>query len=507
MGPAISAVGTGTIGEALADRPEAALVIGVRRKAGLLVAGPGSAVAEKVLGASVVTIAGAALPATGRPLETATVAVPRGAGAADGREVRPGGLVRRVVIVDLGELPDGAAPEPGIIFGAALASSRGLAGDVVSLLALETADETGAGLVAEGHAAGRWRYSRSAARDEGEIIVATEVEVSDDLLLRARLASGAVAWVRSVVEAPPNQLGPQEFADAVVAYSDRVAGGAVTVDIWDAAALAARGFGGTLGVGAGSARPPLVVELRTDGVGPVTALAGKGITFDSGGLNLKRDPGEIAWMKADMAAAAAVAAAVITSAALGRAGALHAVLPVAENMPGGGAQRPGDVVQHPDGRTTEVVDTDSEGRLVLADALAWLAAERPARLIDVGTLTDSGAVGTAFWGCWGTSEVLARELLTAGRAVADPGWLLPLHDSYSVLLESRVADVANCSAAAPDTGQLAATYLRTFTADVPWLHIDNGSSAWLERDTPSWPAGPTATPVRALIEMLSPAGA
>ena len=151
-----------------------------------------------------------------------------------------------------------------------------------------------------------------------------------------------------------------------------------------------------------------------------------------------------------------------------------------------------------------MIDTDSEGRLVLADALAWLARGRPGRLVDVGTLTDSGAVGTAFWGCWGTSGVVAEELLAAGRAAADPGWRLPLHASYAELLESRVADIANCSVDVPDTGQLAATYLRTFTGDVPWVHIDNGSSAWLERDAAPWPAGPTAAPVRALIEFLSP---
>jgi leucyl aminopeptidase len=209
-------------------------------------------------------------------------------------------------------------------------------------------------------------------------------------------------------------------------------------------------------------------------------------------------------MKSDMAAAASVAAAVIAAAALGRTAPVVAILPVAENMPGGSALRPGDVVSHPGGRTTEVLDTDCEGRLVLADALGWLAQQRPQHIVDVGTLTDSGAVGTAFWGCWATSDEVGTALVNAGSRVFDPGWALPLHPTYVALLPSRVADIANASPDAPDSGQLAATYLRTFVGDVPWVHVDNGSSAWLERDSYPWPAGPTGTPVRALVEFLHP---
>ncbi len=492
MGAAIVAVAVDGIAAALAARPGATLVVGVRRAEGRFAAGAGAGAAERVLGIDTAGLAAAVLASGHAAFATGVAAVPSAHG------------IRRVVLADLGELAAGAAPSAETLFGAALAASRAAEGPVVSLLGLEASDAAGLRLVAEGHAAGGWRY-RAGARPASEIVVATPgVADAERDLERARIVADAVAWVRTVVETPPNRLGPAAFAEAVTSFAAELAGDAVSVAVWDAGALAERDFGGTLGVGGGSARPPLAIELRTFGPGPVTALAGKGITFDSGGLNLKRDPGEISWMKTDMAAAASVAAAVIAAAALGGSGPLHAVLPVAENMPGGGAQRPGDVVRHPDGRTTEVIDTDSEGRLVLADALAWLARGRPGRLVDVGTLTDSGAVGTAFWGCWGTSGAVAEALLAAGRAAADPGWRLPLHPSYAELLESRVADIANCSVDAPDTGQLAATYLRTFTGDVPWVHIDNGSSAWLERDAAPWPAGPTAAPVRALIEFLSP---
>ena len=391
-----------------------------------------------------------------------------------------------------------AGPDAAGLFAAALAAARNCSGDVV----VELGPGDDAEAVATGLAAGVWRYLRPGAADPARLLVL--VGAGEPALVRARVIAHAEAWVRQLVETPANLLGPLAFANAIRLFAAELAP-AVTVRVWDAAELAGRGFGGTAGVGSGSAQPPLVVELLAPGEGPVTALAGKGITFDSGGIDLKRDQGELAWMKTDMAAAASVAAAVVATAALRPGLALHAILPVAENMPGPTALRPGDVVTHPGGRTTEVVDTDCEGRLVLADALAWLAETAPARLIDVGTLTDSGGVGTAYWGCWGTAPALAAALTTAGREVGDPGWELPLHPSYDALLASRVADSANAPADAPDTGQVAATFLRPFAGDVPWVHIDNGSGAWLERDAGAWPAGPTGTPLRALVRWLTTA--
>ncbi|MDL9980388.1 hypothetical protein [Microbacterium candidum] len=385
---------------------------------------------------------------------------------------------------------------PSGTFAAALAAAGSCGGDVI--VELDPAADTE--LIATGLAAGVWRYARPGVPELSRSLVL--VGAAEAPLARARVIARAEAWVRQLVETPANLLGPRAFADEVRRFASEHSP-AVVVAVWDAEDLAAQGFGGTLGVGGGSAQPPLVIELRTPGDGPVTALAGKGITFDSGGIDLKRDQGELAWMKTDMAAAASVAAAVIAIATLRPGLPLHAILPVAENMPGPAALRPGDVVAHPAGRTTEVVDTDCEGRLVLADALAWLAATGPARLVDVGTLTDSGGVGTAYWGCWGTSPALAAEVTAAGGAAGDPGWALPLHPSYDALLSSRVADSANAPTDAPDTGQVAATYLRPFAGDVPWLHIDNGSGAWLERDAGGWPAGPTGTPLRALIRWLS----
>jgi len=474
-------------GQTLARHRDVDVIVGLFSGPRGVRGGRGAALLGEVLGVDVVELAAADPDFDGGPSARSTAMVSG-----------PSGPLR-VVIVGLAH----RVGSPHELFDAALATNPGRA--IVSTLSLEADDALGA--VAQGHAIGAWRYRRDPNAPAKQV----PVELVDDfaidassILARARVVAAVTRWVRQLVEMPPNTMRPSDFADAVKALANDVAPGAVAVDIWDESTLRARGFGGTLAVGAGSAHPPLVIELRIEGHGPSTALAGKGITFDSGGINLKRDGGELSWMKSDMAAAASVAAAVIASAALGRTAPVVAILPAAENMPGGTALRPGDVLSHPGGRTTEVLDTDCEGRLVLADALGWLAGQGPSQLVDVGTLTDSGAVGPAFWGCWATSGELAAAVVDAGSRAYDPGWVLPLHPSYASMLPSRVADIANASPDEPDSGQLAATYLRTFVGDVPWVHIDNGSAAWLERAAPPWPAGATGTPVRALIEFLHP---
>lgn len=474
-------------GQALTRDRDLDVVVGLFSDQQGLRGGRGAALVGEVLGLDVVGVATADPDFDGTRAARSAVMV-----------TGPAGPVR-VVLVGLGSGID----SPHALFDAALAAKPVRA--TVSTLALESDGALGA--VAQGHALGAWTYRR----DPNTPAPTLRVDILDDsaadpdsVLARATLVARMTGWVRQLVETPPNALSPKDFAAAVTALAHEVAPGSVSVETWDESALRARGFGATLGVGAASAHSPLAIELRIEGAGPATALAGKGITFDSGGINLKRDAGELSWMKSDMAAAASVAAAVIAAAALGRTEPVVAILPVAENMPGGSALRPGDVVSHPGGRTTEVLDTDCEGRLVLADALGWLAAQQPSQLLDVGTLTDSGAVGPAFWGCWATSETLAAAVVAAGTTAFDIGWALPLHPTYVAMLPSRVADVANASPDAPDSGQLAATYLSTFVGDVPWVHIDNGSSAWLERDAYPWPAGATGTPLRALIEFLHP---
>jgi leucyl aminopeptidase len=332
--------------------------------------------------------------------------------------------------------------------------------------------------------------------------------------VRAAVERGSVAaqtadWVRGLVETPGGALTPDDLAQVL---SSRARAAGVAASVWTDRQLRERGFGGVVGVGQGSVHPPRVVELtlgldsRPAARPGVLGLTGKGITFDSGGINIKKDPAEIAWMKSDMAGAAAVAGAVVAAGRLGLDTGVRAILPLAENMPGGRAIRPGDVLRHPGGRTSEVTDTDCEGRLVLADAVAYLAglprSRRPAGIIDVGTLTDAGGVGPALWAAMATDDALMGALLAAGERAGEPGWRLPLVPAYAALMRSTVADLANCSRQAPDSAVLAATYLRTFAGDVPWVHVDNGSSAYLEHEAGGWPEGATGSPGRALLGLL-----
>lgn len=320
--------------------------------------------------------------------------------------------------------------------------------------------------------------------------------------LHIGLAAGrAAGWVRHLVDLPPGRLPPQALARHIAGRARDLG---IAAEIWDRDALIAHGFEATAAVGAGSANPPCALVLRTPcpaGRRPF-GLAGKGMTFDAGGLNLKQDFESIFRMKEDMAGAAAVAGAVFAATELGCDLPLIAVLPMAENMPSGSALRPGDVVRHPDGQATEIVDTDCEGRLVLADALAWLRQQDVCGLIDVGTLTDCEDVGPLMWACWASDTPLARAVLAAGREAGEPGWRLPLRAEYEALLHSRVADRTNTSFSHPDAGLTAATFLAAFAGDTPWVHIDNGPDAYLEEDIGVWREGPTGAPVRALLQFL-----
>ena len=306
-------------------------------------------------------------------------------------------------------------------------------------------------------------------------------------------------WAREMVERPAADLGPETLAEEITSQAATLG---INAEIWDETRMEAEGFGATLAVGRGAEAGPRIVVLRHGSGDRSLGLAGKGVTFDTGGLNLKRDPQEIGYMKSDMAGAVAVAGALFASVELKQSQDVIAVLPLAENMPSGRALRPGDKVRHPDNTTTEVLDTDSEGRLLLADALSWLARQNVRTMIDVGTLSDGGGVGPEFWGMWSNSANLVGELSAAGENAGDPGWHLPLRKERDTLLPSRIADRSNVAAGEPDSGQIAACYLSQFVGKTEWVHIDNGSTAWLLRETGPWPEGATGAPLRALIQFL-----
>ena len=317
---------------------------------------------------------------------------------------------------------------------------------------------------------------------------------------RGEVLARAANWARDLVTTPAGDATPEALAEETRAMAERTG---IRCRVWTHTRLSREGFGGVLGVGRGSSRTPRMVELEYGHRrGRPLALTGKGITYDSGGLVLKK-PAELEWMKSDMAGAAAVLATFRAIAELGIDTRLVAALPFADNMTGSDAIHPGDVLTHRGGRTSEVVDTDSEGRLVVADALAYLCERNPAAVVDVATLTDAGGLGDGLWAVLGTDPVLVGELLEAGRAAGDPGWELPLPDAYVDLLRSAVADIRNAPSEGADTTVMAALYLRAFVGDVPWAHLDVGSTAWMERETDRWPKGATGSPTRTLIRWIA----
>ncbi len=314
------------------------------------------------------------------------------------------------------------------------------------------------------------------------------------------VALGAAAnLARDLINTPPGQLVPTRLAQICQELGQAFD---FEVLVHDDAVLERDGFGGLIGVGRGSSNPPVLIELRRGSSGPHTALVGKGITFDAGGLSLKPTRGMLT-MKADMSGAAAVLGAFVGLAAVGSDLPVRGYLACAENMPGPDAVRIGDVLVHRNGRTVEVTDADCEGRLVVADALAFAVEAGPDVLVDLATLTSSNGLGPDIWAGFGSDSVVS-EVLAAGRESGEPGWQMPLWQPYREGLTSDVADVRNFD---PDATQMfggitAALYLEPFTAGLPWAHIDLGLTVMRPAADRAWAAGAYGRGVRLLTRFL-----
>jgi leucyl aminopeptidase len=322
----------------------------------------------------------------------------------------------------------------------------------------------------------------------------------------ARAVVEAVVLARDLTNTPSLQKSPRWFADRISSAAARRKG--VAVSVLDEVALAEAGFGGVLAVGSGSDRPPRLVELsyRPRGARSHAVLVGKGITFDSGGISIKPLDG-MRLMRKDMGGAAAVCAAVLGAADLEIPVRVTALAPLAENMVSGSAMRPGDVIRQYGGATTEVLNTDAEGRLVLADALAYAARRlRPDYLVDLATLTGAShvALGKRVAAVFGDNADLIEGLRRAGDEVGEPVWPLPLADDYLGLLGSDVADLANVSLAGQAGAVVAALFLREFAGEKRdrWAHIDMSAPSWSDRSEGPLVKGATGWGVRMLLRWL-----
>ncbi len=401
--------------------------------------------------------------------------------------------------------------------GAALARANGVGGTVVTTAWTGPADAAADFVEGLLLASFRLTYRTAApARAPVDTFVLAGLR-SNDTVARSAVRRGQVfglaGWrARAIATTPSREKTPQQLA--AWAEEHGAEAGLDRVTVWDEDALAEHGCGGILGVGRASAHPPRLIRLdhrprrRRSRAGHVV-LVGKGITFDTGGLSLK-PPDAMMTMKRDVTGGAVVLAVMTALRDLDVGVPVTGLVAAAENAIGADAQRPGDVVTHPGGRTTEVVNTDAEGRLVLADALAYAAAELdPTVLVDVSTLTGAvkTALGTSLGGLYATDDALAAALLTAGRDAGEPLWRLPLVDDYADDNASLIADSRNMGGASPSpsgAGSIAAAlYLRPFAAGLPWAHLDLSSVGDAARDVGVWTAGPTGFGARLLLRWLT----
>ena len=327
-------------------------------------------------------------------------------------------------------------------------------------------------------------------------------------LERAQTIASAVNLARDLVNTPPSALPPEEIAQAAIEAVRKLP---VRVEVWDEDHLAEEEFGGILAVGQGSANPPRLVRLEYNprGAKATVALVGKGVTFDSGGLSLK-PPKAMETMKCDMSGAAAVIAAMQAIARLKPKVRVIGWIPTVENMPGGRAQRPGDVITIYGGRTVEVLNTDAEGRLILADALVRAAEEKPDLIVDAATLTGAAsiALGNRTSGVMSNDDAARDKVWESSQRAGEQMWHMPIPEELRPSLDSAIADIANIGER--NGGMMTgAAFLAEFVpAGMPWVHLDIAGPAFNEGSAYGYtPKGGTGAAVRTFIQVAEDAAA
>ncbi|HVL32421.1 MAG TPA: leucyl aminopeptidase [Actinomycetota bacterium] len=319
---------------------------------------------------------------------------------------------------------------------------------------------------------------------------------------RAQVIADGTNLARDLVNTPSGDKSPESLA----AEARRIAKNGLKVAVFDEKQLEAKGFGGIIGVGRGSVKPPRLIQLRYEpqGARKTVAIVGKGITFDSGGINLKPSEG-LDWMKMDMGGAAAVLGAMQAIAALKPKVRVHAYIASAENMPDGNATRPGDVVTHYGGKTTEIGNTDAEGRLVMADAIVYAKEQGADVILDVATLTGACMVALGHWifGVMGNPRAEAKKVLDAAERAGEAAWELPLFEPYAQVLKSEIADLRNIANRNIGGGAITAgLFLKEFAGDTPYVHLDIAGPAKSDDDSFERVKGATGAGVRTLVEYV-----
>lgn len=420
------------------------------------------------------------------------------------------GAVKVALLVGLGS-PDTVTLDDLRVAGATVARRSKKIKRVSTSLASDAPEHLDRGAaaqaVAEGIALGAYEYLEYRSKPQptklAEVVVLGASASVRRALERAVTVTDAVVWARNAVNRPAAQLSPDQFAKSAQAL---LRGKGVKVEVLDVPALRKERLGGILGVGQGSKQPPRLVKMTYSprGARGSIALVGKGVVFDSGGLSIKTASG-METMKTDMAGAAAVIATMSALAALGVKTKVIALTPMVENMPSGGAIRPGDVLTFRNGKTAEVLNTDAEGRLILADALSLAVEAKPDAIIDLATLTGACvvALGEKIAGLMANDEDFGARVSAAATRSGEPMWSLPLPKFYRKQIDSEIADMKNIGSGGYGGAITAGLFLQEFVGDVPWVHLDIAGPARTGADDGYNPRGATGFGVRTLLELVT----
>jgi len=436
----------------------------------------------------------------------------------------PGPSGSRVLLVGVGKLDQtpaggaaGSAARTAIRRAAAIAARRARAlGTGAVTFAMPAALRGGVGvadfaqLAVEGAGQGAWQFDELKAPGEERKApvdsVTVAVEPGEATAARPGLAVGQAvaegqALARRLQFLPPNTCTPAHLADVAQQLGKQHG---FTVTVLDREQMRKEGMGAVLAVAQGSQTEPrfIVLEYRGAGDAAPVGLVGKGVTFDTGGISIK-PAAQMEEMKYDMSGAAAVLGAFEAIGRLKPKLNVVGAIPSADNMPGGAAYRPADVVKTHSGKTVEIVNTDAEGRLLLADALSYLRRFKPAAVVDAATLTGAAVIvlGHAASAVMGSDEALLEEVRRAGDRAGERVWPLPMYEDYRDLIKSDIADVKN-SGGRPAGAITAGWFLREFAEGYPWVHIDVAGTAYTEADSPPLAKGPAAVPMRLFVEFV-----
>ncbi len=418
---------------------------------------------------------------------------------------RPAGFAaRRLALAGCGKPDKFDAAQMRKVAGAVVRSLKGRSAKSIALVL----DGAYAAEAAEGALLGDFepdRYKTDEKEKKQVDVFSLVGEVPEAAIARGRVIGECQNFARNLVNEPGNRLSPAVLAERARAMS---AEAGLECEVLDQDRMRQLGMGALLGVAQGSAEPPCLIVVRYRPEKPAAesvhlGLVGKGVTFDTGGISIK--PSErMEEMKADMAGGAAVLATMRALAVLKPSIPVTAFVPAVENMPGGRAQRPGDIVKSLSGKTIEVLNTDAEGRLILADALTYANQLGCTHLVDVATLTGAIAValGSVNVGAFSSNEALLNRVLNAARAAGEKMWPMPLDDEYREQLKSAFADIQNIGTRYGGA-ITAAMFLKEFAGDTPWAHLDIAGTDWLGESKPFLAKGPSGVAVRTLIRLAA----